>query len=182
MSQIDMTKPNIIIKENFVKNPDDLLSYCLNHIQWDDRLKARKTASFGVSYDYSGITYPQCDIPPKLNEISALINKELNYLPNNCLLNYYPNGDSTMGFHSDSSEELKVGTGVSIVSLGAIRTITFRNKANRSINIDYELKNGALLFMDKLVQDEWLHAIPKTINTGIRISLTFRNIIKKPLN
>jgi len=174
-----MIKPNIIFKENFVKNSDDLLDYCLNNVTWDNRLKARKTASFGVSYDYSGITYPPCEIPPKFNEICELINAELNYLPNNCLLNYYQNGDSTMGFHSDSSEELKNETGISIVSLGAIRKITFRNKANRSINIDYELKNGALLYMDKLVQDEWLHAIPKAINIGIRISLTFRNIIKK---
>jgi hypothetical protein len=32
--------------------------------------------------------------------------------------------------------------------------------------------------MDKLIQDEWMHAIPKEKGVDERISLTFRAIIK----
>jgi hypothetical protein len=32
--------------------------------------------------------------------------------------------------------------------------------------------------MTKEIQDHWLHAIPKTVNAGERISMTFRAIAK----
>ncbi|MFT5096791.1 MAG: alkylated DNA repair dioxygenase AlkB, partial [Psychrobacter okhotskensis] len=40
------------------------------------------------------------------------------YLPNNCLVNYYLDGSSKMGFHSDDTSQLADGTGVAILSLG----------------------------------------------------------------
>ena len=39
-------------------------------------------------------------------------------------------------------------------------------------------RTGALLYMDDVVQENWLHAIPKQKGVGPRISLTFRHIIK----
>ena len=173
-----MNKPEIQLIENFVANPNNLFTELRDTTDWDERMRARKTASFGVSYDYSGITYPECEMHPNLIEICNKINSELGYLPNNCLLNFYPNGNSSMGYHSDSSEELLKGTGVAIISLGAERLISYKNKEDRELIYQYALKPGALLYMNDAVQQEWLHAIPKQEGVGERISLTFRHIIK----
>jgi alkylated DNA repair dioxygenase AlkB len=173
-----MKKPDLIIKECFVNSPGDLFSYIRSNVVWDERMKARKTASFGVSYDYSGITYPQTDMFSELESICKKIESEIGFLPNNCLMNYYLDGTSKMGYHSDSSEELKSGTGVAIISLGAERHISYRSKEDKEHKVKYLLKNGALLYMDKKVQDEWTHAIPKAPGADERISLTFRHIIK----
>ena len=173
-----MSGPRIIIKEGFVENPDEAFFFIRDSVEWDERMKARKTASFGVSYDYSGMTYPQTDMTPVLNEMCKNIEKELGFLPNNCLMNYYSDGNSFMGFHSDSVQELEPNTGVVIVSLGSERNILYRSKEDKEHKVKYLLKNGALLYMDNEVQDQWMHAIPKECGVGERISLTFRHIIK----
>jgi alkylated DNA repair dioxygenase AlkB len=173
-----MLEPEIILIENFIENPKELFAMIRDSIIWDERIKARKTASFGVAYNYSGITYPQVEMLSELVPICKKIERYIGFTPNNCLMNYYLDGNSSMGYHSDSSEELKIGTGVVIISLGAERHIYYRSKADKEIKYKYRLKNGSLLSMDKRVQDEWMHAIPKENGIGERISLTFRNIIK----
>lgn len=173
-----MKEPEIIIKENFVPKPQVLFEKLMGSVTWDERMRARKTSSFGVSYDYSGIVYAQTAMHPDLLPICEAINIELGFYPNNCLLNYYSDGSSSMGYHSDSSEELTSGTGVAIISLGAERSIFYKNKNDKTLIFQYPLKSGALLFMTNKVQDEWLHAIPKQLESGPRISITFRKIIK----
>ena len=173
-----MNKPNLKIIDEFVEAPDDLFCYLRNNIEWDERMKARKTASFGVSYDYSGITYPKTEMLSALDNLCKKVEREIGFLPNNCLMNYYLDGNSTMGYHSDSSEELLPDTGVAIISLGAERLISYKEKADKENKVNYLLRNGALLYMDDAVQSKWLHAIPKAPGVGERISLTFRHIIK----
>ena len=177
-SQNFILEPNITIIENFINNPDELFIYIREHVIWDERIKARKTASFGVSYNYSGISYPQIAMLKELKPICKKIEEIVGFMPNNCLMNYYPDGKSTMGYHSDSAEELKKETGVVIISLGCQRHISYRNKADKEIKYKYLLNNGALLYMERKVQDYWMHAIPKQNSVGERISLTFRHIIK----
>ena len=171
-------KPDIKIFEKFYNNSDELFEKLISSVIWDERIKSRRTASFGVSYDYSGIEYPQTDMPTFLLDICKTIEQVLGFLPNNCLMNYYPNGNSTMGFHSDSSEELLDDTGVAILSLGSDRHIWYRSKQHKQIKLSYLLKSGALLYMDDHVQQDWTHAILKEADIGARISLTFRHIIK----
>ena len=173
-----MNKPEIKILEDFISKTINLFNHIRNNVVWDERIKARKTASFGVSYNYSGLTYPEAEMFPALIPICQKIQQKIGFLPNNCLLNYYPNGNSSMGYHSDSSEELLDGTGVVVVSLGSERHIVYRLKRDKDIKIKYLLKSCSLLYMDDLVQQHWMHAIPKEKDSGERISLTFRNIIK----
>jgi alkylated DNA repair dioxygenase AlkB len=173
-----MEKPSLKTIENFVSNPDELFIHLRDSVKWDERMKSRKTASFGVSYDYSGIAYPETPMKDELVYICKKIEKELYFLPNNCLINYYLDGDSSMGYHSDSSKELSTGTGVAIISLGAERHISYKSKSNNEIIIRHKLLNGMLLYMDIAVQEQWLHAIPKEPGLGQRIILTFRKIIK----
>ena len=167
-------EPSIKIIDSFIDNSDVLFNVLSVGIQWDERMKARKTASFGVSYNYSGISYPKMEMHKELIPLCHLIEKEVGFYPNNCLLNYYLDGDSTMGYHSDSTDELQGDTGVAIISLGSERLISYKNKLNKNIVVNYLLKSGSLLYMNKAVQYDWLHAIPKNENEGGRISLTFR--------
>jgi alkylated DNA repair dioxygenase AlkB len=175
---LSIEKPPIFLKLGFVPHPNDLFTFLRDTITWDERMKARKTASFGVSYDYSQISYKKVEMLAELEKICSLIELELGFRPNNCLLNYYLDGSSSMGFHSDSSEYLAKGTGVAIVSLGAVREIAYRSKLEPSLKVFYSLENGSLIYMSQEMQEFWLHAIPKVENSDERISLTFRLIIK----
>ena len=113
-------------------------------IQWDERMKARKTACFGQTYDDSGVDYQVVPMHPLLVPLCDALERELGFRPTNCLLNFYESGRSTMGFHSDATYNLAEGTGVAIVSLGAERCLTFRSKADQSILIPYPLPHGSL--------------------------------------
>jgi len=68
-------KPEIELIQEFVENSEVLFKTLEKDVEWDERMKARKTASFGVSYDYSGITYTQNKMHPLLvpicNDIKA---------------------------------------------------------------------------------------------------------------
>ncbi|MEM7716500.1 MAG: alpha-ketoglutarate-dependent dioxygenase AlkB [Cyanobacteria bacterium P01_A01_bin.68] len=172
-----MKEPELVFIDNFIESSNELFVSLRDNIVWDERIKARKTASFGVAYDYSNITYPQVEMHSSLISICNKIESDIGFLPNNCLLNYYPDGNSTMGYHSDSAKELKLGTGVVIISLGSERCISFRSKVDREIKFKYQLYCGGLLYMDKAVQDNWMHAIPKQNGAGERISLSFRYIV-----
>ncbi|MAT15593.1 MAG: alpha-ketoglutarate-dependent dioxygenase AlkB [Planctomyces sp.] len=172
------TEPDIKLINGFLEDPDHLFRELRFTVNWDERMRARKTASFGVSYDYSGLTYPESPIPEYLQPVCDQIESTIGFAPNNCLLNYYPDGESSMGYHSDSSEELLEGTGVAIVSLGSGRHIWFRSKADKEQQYKYLLTSGSLLYMDQALQEDWLHAIPKEPDVGERISMTFRHIIK----
>ncbi|MDY6898936.1 MAG: alpha-ketoglutarate-dependent dioxygenase AlkB [Cyanobacteriota bacterium] len=174
---MSMKEPELVFIDNFIKDSNELFVLLRDNIVWDERIRARKTASFGVAYDYSNITYPEVEMHSGLIPICHRIKAKIGFLPNNCLLNYYPDGNSTMGYHSDSAKELKLGTGVVIISLGSERYISFRSKVDKEIKFQYKLACGGLLYMDKAVQDSWMHAIPKQDGAGERISLSFRYIV-----
>lgn len=139
-------------------------------------MRARKTASFGAAYNYSQIAYAPTPMPTELAAICEKIQSILGFYPNNCLMNYYTDNKSSMGFHSDNIEELLSGTGVAIISLGSKRSIVYRKKEDSAVRFDYPLAHGSLLYMNDAIQKEWLHAIPKSTVPGDRISLTFRQL------
>lgn len=174
-----MKEPEIDLHPNFLESSTKLFDQLRVGVDWDQRMKARKTASFGVAYNYSGITYPQTEMLPELVVVCDRIQQQVGFTPNNCLLNYYPDGQSTMGYHSDSTAELKAGTGVVILSLGSTRSISFRNKQDPDQKFSYALNNGDLLYMKNKIQDKWQHAIPRDPIAGERISLTFRLCISR---
>ncbi len=169
-------KPEIDFINNFVLNSDQLFRHLCHKADWDRRLKRRKTASYGVAYNYSGMTYPKTEMLEDLIAICEKIDRHVGFMPNNCLLNYYPDGNSTMGYHSDNWKELETGTGVVIVSLGASRTIAYRSKKDAAIEYKYLLNGGDLLYMNNNVQQGLMHSIPQEIQLEGRISMTFRKI------
>ncbi|MEQ1566931.1 MAG: alpha-ketoglutarate-dependent dioxygenase AlkB [Myxococcota bacterium] len=168
--------PGVLYVESFLADADQMFTWALANAPWDDRIRARKTASFGVPYDYAGLDYAESPFPPELDAVRVAVGARVGMSPNNCLLNYYPDGRSRMGFHSDSAMGLVPGSGVGIVSLGAARKLRFRRTAQPDERLDYLLEPGSLLFMAVEVQSEWQHAVPRNSRPLPRISLTFRAV------
>jgi alkylated DNA repair dioxygenase AlkB len=166
------TIPGIVYVADFLTDQQRLFEWAVAHVPWDERIKARKTASYGVPYNYAGLDYEPRPFPPELDAVRLRASEHTGVEANNCLLNYYPDGRSRMGFHADSTEGL-IG-GVAIVSLGAQRTLRFRRTAQLDDRLDYVLAPGSLLYMPQSVHLEWQHALPRTSRPEPRISLTFR--------
>jgi alkylated DNA repair dioxygenase AlkB len=160
----------------FIPDPEGLYSTLRDNVLWDERMAARKTASFGVAYDYSQMSYPFQAFTPELQEIVAGISTALGFTPNNCLINFYPDGKSKMGYHADQTDILEDGTGIAIASIGEMRTLRFKNIQNAAELVDFPLNSGSLIYMTQEVQQEWLHAIPAADTNNGRMSLTFRSI------
>ena len=162
--------------QTFISNDVDLFNLLKTEVDWDRSMSSRHTASFGKSYDYSQIKYPFQEFIPELKIIVDQISSTLGFEPNNCLINYYFDGKSKMGYHSDQTDILFDGTGVAIVSIGATRVLRFRNISDREIKKDFPLFSGSLIYMTNEIQLEWQHSIPKSSVSEGRMSLTFRRI------
>ncbi|CAC9973705.1 alpha-ketoglutarate-dependent dioxygenase AlkB [Flavobacterium panici] len=170
----------IKIENNIVNNHDFLFELVKNASNWDTSIKSRKTVSYGTPYNYSEMEYPFLPLPDHIENVIDVIKDKIDFVPNNCLINYYTDGKSKMGFHSDQTDILFEGTGIAIVSLGNNRIMRFKNKINKEITHDIDLEPNSLFYMSKEVQEFWLHAIlPDEVNDNAeRISLTFRKLIE----
>jgi len=162
--------------ENFIENDSELFQLLKNEVIWDTRMSARKTASFGKAYNYSQMSYPYQEFTIELKSVIESIDCELNFEPNNCLINYYLDGNSKMGFHSDQTDILYENTGVGILSLGETRILRFRSIENKEEIKDFKLTSGSFIYMTNEIQEKWQHSIPKSNAENGRMSLTFRKI------
>jgi alkylated DNA repair dioxygenase AlkB len=172
------TIDGVLYLGDFLPEHEATFGWALRCVKWDERIQARKTASFGLPYDYAGLTYAEQPFPAELERVRARVAARVGEAVNNCLLNYYPDGRARMGFHSDSEAGIVPGTGVAIVSLGVARPLRFRATARPDERLDYLLAPGSLLFMPPRVQAEWQHALPRSSRREARISLTFRTIAR----
>lgn len=140
-------------------------------------MMARKTVSFGKAYNYSQMSYPDTAFLPVLEALLEPLSKVTGFVANNCLVNYYPDGSSKMGYHADRTDNLEADTGIAIISLGTTRHLKFKYIHDPELFMDYELVPGSLIYMTQEIQKSWLHAIPKADTVEGRISLTFRRIM-----
>lgn len=175
-----MNPPPVLCIASFLPAAEagELYETLVRTVTWDERIRARGTASFGTAYNYSDMTYPDVPMPPAIANVAARVHSQVGWLPNNCLANYYRDGKATMGFHSDSEAGLEPETGVAIVSLGAARELVFRAALDKTAEFRYLLPSGALLVMPWGIQNDWRHGVPKADeDAGGRISLTFRRVL-----
>lgn len=166
--------PDVKLVASFLEDHNALFRTLLATVVWDESMYARKTASFGVPYNYVQMRYAAAPLHPALLPVAERLREHLGFTPNNCLLNHYETGDNSMGFHADDTSELEPGTGVAILSLGSAREITFRKKNAPNVRYSFALDPGSLLYMDAAIQESWKHAILKQMDAGPRISLTWR--------
>lgn len=149
------------------------LGYLVTEVAWVDRMRARRTASFGAPYNYSGQHYADCPMPPPIAAIARRAAELAGHPFTNCLCNHYDSGMNTMGFHRDSYDGLVATSSIAIASFGATRTLVFRSLDQRHRE-EIALEHGSILLMRPEVQVSWLHAVPRDPRAGRRISATFR--------
>jgi alkylated DNA repair dioxygenase AlkB len=174
-----MTEPEVTICPGYLSPTaaTELYNKLRDRIEWDERISARKTACFGLPYNYSGLSYKFQPIHPLLQPLCARLEQTLGFEPNSCLINYYEDGRSKMGFHSDEIDNLEDGTQIIIISLGVERKLAFRSKVDYSQRLQYLLPHGSLMYMSQQTQEFWSHAIKRANVMDGRISLTFRRIV-----
>jgi len=176
---INDLKNNFLLVEDCVPNKDLLFEDLKSEVNWRNDIKSRKTASFGQPYNYSGIDYPYLPIPDVFLSLRDFVADNAGFEPNNVLLNYYENGLSKMGYHSDQTDILAAGTGIAIFSLGSVRKIKFKSIADPDIHKEICLNPGSFFYMTQEVQNYWKHAIlvDKENVSGERISMPLRKMI-----
>lgn len=99
---------------------------------------------------------------------------------NSVLLNLYRDQNDRMGFHSDNEPSLGDEPTIASLSYGATRTLIFKHKRRKDLDIrSLKLSSGSLLLMKGVTQRNWNHGINKeSMPCGPRVNLTFRNILK----
>lgn len=140
----------------------------------------RKVAFYAdndISYTYAGRTKNGKEWTQALLEIKKIIENKTQEQYNACLLNLYHNGSESMGWHYDAEKEIVPNSSIASLSLGAERKFSFKHKTTQE-KVDVLLKNGSLLEMKGTIQNNWLHAMPKSTKILTpRINLTFRKMI-----
>lgn len=168
---------DLILIENINSINPLLFNEIINNTNWDDSLLARKTVSYGIPYNYNNMIYSKQIFPKYISDLAAIVEKHIGFHPNNCLINFYYESKSKMGFHSDQIDILEKDTGIVIFSLGSNRIMKFKHKNDLTLFFEIELRSQSLLYMTQNFQNNWLHAIlPTTEINNERISITFRKI------
>ena len=47
----------VVYVADFLTGHEAVLAWALRAVKWDERIQARKTASYGLPYDYAGLSY-----------------------------------------------------------------------------------------------------------------------------
>lgn len=168
---------------------EDVFEQLVNEVPWkQDKMKIygkevnfpRLTAWYGESdevYVYSGVVNVPVKFSPLLGDIKQAAEQQCGYRFNTALLNYYRDGNDSMGWHSDDETELGGSPVIASVSFGASRIFQFKHKRHKNAKVSIALNNGDLLIMKGQTQHHWLHQVPKTSKAqGARINITFRYI------
>lgn len=145
-------------------------------------LQPRLSAWYGdpdARYSYSGIALEPQPWTPLLQTLRQRVEQISGYRFNSVLLNYYRDGQDSMGMHSDDEAELGTRPAIASLSFGAPRTFILKHKTRRDLpKRAFALGNGNLLLMAGALQQHWLHGIHKqSSNCAPRVNLTFRQII-----
>ncbi len=127
----------------------------------------------GIHYSYSNKKYIASKWSQSLLGIKQVLKEKINLSFNCCLLNYYRNGQDSMGWHSDNEKELGPEPTIASLSFGATRVFKYKKDHTCSI----KLSGRSLLIMKGRFQDNYKHAIMKCAHAEGRINLTFRNIL-----
>ncbi len=143
---------------------------------------ARQVAWYGSgAYAYAGQYHQALAMPPVIAQLAQRLNQEgqawLRQPLNSVLLNFYPDGQSSMGWHSDAEKSLGEAPVIASLSLGAVRRFQFRHRENHALKYSVSLPSGSVLWMLPPLQRDFQHQLPKMAKVGARLNLTFRCIV-----
>ena len=118
---------------------------------------------------------PPASTPVAILDAAERVAARLGTPFNSVGLNLYRDGRDSVAPHNDHLNEIRNGSPIALVSVGAVRRMTIRAKAQPRRVVHVDLEPGSLLVMDYTTQLHYTHAIPKTPGPiGERISLAFR--------
>ncbi len=142
----------------------------------------RLTAWFGdcgKDYAYSGIQHRAQAWTSPLLRLKTQLEDHLGSSFNSVLINYYRDGNDSVGWHADDEPELGPCPLIASLSVGATRRFSLRHSGEPDLPIRHlELAGGSLLVMAGQTQHHWQHRLAKTADSiAGRINLTFRSII-----
>lgn len=143
-------------------------------------MQPRLTAWYGdekKAYSYSGITmHPNC-WTDELLDIKQRIEAIAEHEFTSALLNFYRDGNDSVGWHRDNEKELGLNPVIGSVSFGAPRIFCLKHTNDKRLQEKILLTNGSFLLMKGATQHNWRHSIPKDPKvTQGRINITFRTI------
>ena len=168
---------------------DSFFSRFKNEIEWKHEpiklfgkmiMQPRLTALYGDPnrpYGYSGIQMQPLQMTDFLLEIKKKVETQIGAEFSHVLLNYYRDGQDSMGWHRDNEAVLGPNPTIASVSFGESREFQMRHYSKKEIKFKVSLDHGSLLVMSGSSQHHWEHQIPKTNQPkGPRINLTFRKL------
>ena len=127
-------------------------------------------------YSYSNTSHIPVPWSKELLELKNRIKRELGLQFNSVLGNLYRDGQDHMGWHRDNETELGENPNILSISLGAERRFCFKHIQHGEKHA-LVLKHGSALLMQGNCQQQYKHALPKSIRIkSPRINLTFRLI------
>ena len=181
----------IRVQEGFFSSVEanDLLINCIAGLPWESmkikmfgkevvipRLQCW-VGDEGCEYSYSGKKLNRQPWTPELLMIKKKISQHANLNFNSVLVNFYRDGQDSMGWHADDEPELGKNPTIAALSFGGERDLVFRNILSKE-TLSIPQLHGALIIIDGQTQQYWQHAIKKTKKViSPRINLTFRNIM-----
>lgn len=119
------------------------------------------------------------DWPSWLTTVKRRVEKVTGETYNYVLINYYKDGQSSVGWHADDEKAVVPGSTIASVSVGETRL--FRMRINADLHTapeikNYHLESGDLLVMARDLQQFSYHCLSKTAKSdvGPRFNLTFR--------
>ena len=180
------------IEPNFLGNDaDHLFRYCLNLETWEQNeilmfgkfLNVPRLVTVysnnNTKYCYSKIIHKKNSLTKTFCNLLEKVSTHLDIKFNHLLLNFYRNGNDSVGWHRDNEKSLGKIVNIAMVSLGATRIFSIKHRQTKK-RISINLNSGSLVLMKHPFQLEYLHCLPKMpkISEG-RISITFRNIVER---
>ena len=137
----------------------------------------------GLNYRYSGIDNIAGAFPTVVSRLCQRVEEELGVKFNFCLLNKYPNGKSTIGWHRDNESDLAPGSVIASCSFGTERFFDFRRYSDHKDKLRVILPHGSVLMMGDGVQVHYEHQIPQQSSVlETRINVTFRNVLARTVD
>ncbi len=146
-------------------------------------LLPRLIENFGIDYKFSGRMFPgqqtSADLKSIIEKIEPLVLSQAGTtMLNNCLVNWYQDGEQYIGPHSDNEKELYTLSPVISLSLGATRKFRLTPKPSYKADassVDINVSDGDLLIMGGATQFTHYHSVPKSKTCKERrISITMR--------
>lgn len=133
-----------------------------------------------MTVDDSQLHLPNAELALLQHWLEPATAEALGQSLNGVLLNYYRDGQDSMGWHSDDEPELGADPLLASLSLGATRRFDLRRKGQSRIEQSLPLDHGTLLVMRGPTQHYWQHRVAKTrSDCAPRLNLTFR-LIRSP--